>query len=151
MVILLSFTLIAARLFQVEGPSLLDEPWNSLLFLLIIPAVIQLYKIWQSKGGKKPSKLFLQIMSFVVSGIFVCLSGGFAGLIWPVLPVMGDNDFFGFLVSLSTYVREFTMVVGLAFGAMMALYEGLLKRLFEIIGFASAEKVASRKTVGFWA
>lgn len=128
----------------------MDEPWNSLLFLLIIPAVIQLYKIWQSKGGKKPSKLFLQIVSFVVSGIFVCLNEGFVGLIWPVLPVMGD-DFFGFLGSLVTYAREFTMVVGLAFGAMMALYEGLLKRLFEIIGFASAEKVASRKTVGFWA
>ena len=149
LVILLYFTLIAARLFQTAEP-LLDEPWNSLLFLLIFPAAIQLYKIWRSKGGKVPTKRLLQIASLVVAAVFMYLNDGFASFSWPVLPIMGD-DIVAFLGDIVTYVREITVVVGLAWGAMMALYEGVLKRCFEIIGFASDAKVASRKKVGFWA
>lgn len=148
LVIMLYSSLIAARLFQTVEP-LLGEPWNSLLFLLGFPAMIQLYKIWRSKGGKVPSKRFLQIVSLIVAGVFMYLNDGFASFVWPVLPVLGE-DIIAFLGGVVAFIREMTVVVGLAWGAMMALYEGVLKRFFETVGFASTEKVASRKTVGFW-
>jgi len=149
LVILLSFTLIAARLFQTADP-VLDEPWNSLLFLLVFPAAIQLYKLWRSNGGKVPSKRLLQILSLIIAGVFMYANDGFASFSWPVLPVMGD-DIVAFLGNIVAYVREITVVVGLAWGAMMALYEGVLKRCFEIVGFASSAKVAERKKIGFFA
>lgn len=147
MVILLSLTLIAADLLQA---SLLEEPWNTILWFLMVPALVQLYKMWKTKGGKKPSKLFLQIATFSISGIFVYFNGGFVGLLWPAFPPWA-GDLIAFLGGFIIFAREFTVVVGLAFGAMMGLYEGLLKRLFEIVGFAAPEKVASRKRVGFFA
>ena len=128
----------------------LQEPWNTILFFLIIPILIQGYKIWKDRGGKTPSKLFLQILTFVISGVFVFFNGGFVGLIWPIFPAWG-GEFVVFLGSFIVFAGEFIAVIGLAFGAMMGLYEGLLKRLFEIVGFASAVKVAARRKLGFWA
>jgi hypothetical protein len=147
--IFVSFALIAASMFQVAEP-LLGEPWNSLLFLLGFPAAIQLYKLWRSNGGKVPSKKFLQIVSLVVAAVFMYLNDGFASFVWPAFPIMGD-DIAAFLGDFIVYVRALTVVVGLAWGAMMALYEAVLKRCFEFVGFASDAKVASRKKVGFWA
>ena len=142
--------LVSLFLISAVSPELLGEPWNTLLFGIGFPILIQGYKIWKDKGGKTPSKLFLQVTSFVVSGIFVYANGGFAGYALPAFPVWGD-DLVAFLDGAIVFAREFTVVVGLAFGAMMALYEGVLKRLFEMVGFAAEAKVASRKVVGFLA
>lgn len=146
----LATVLVALCLIAASSPGLLGEPWNTFLFGLGFPILIQLYKVWKDKGGKIPSKLFLQSLSFVVAGIFVYANGGFAGINLPTPPVWGD-DLVAFLDGAIVFAREFTVVVGLAFGAMMALYEGVLKRLFEMVGFAAEAKVASRKVVGFLA
>lgn len=147
MAILLSFILIAATMLQAP---LLEEPWNTILWFLIIPVLVQGYKIWKERGGKPPSKLFLQTVTFIVSGVFVYFSGGFIGLLWPAFPPW-TGDLIAFVGGFFIFAGEFVAVIGVAFGAMMALYEGLLKRLFEIVGFAAPEKVASRKKVGFFA
>ena len=142
--------LVSLFLISAASPELLGEPWNTLLFGIGFPILIQGYKIWKDREGKAPSKLFLQAASFIVSGVFVYANGGFAGYTLPALPVWGD-DLVAFLDGAITFTREFTVVVGLAFGAMMALYESVLKRLFEIVGFAAEAKVASRKEAGFLA
>lgn len=128
----------------------LQEPWNTILFFFIIPVLIQLYKLWKDRGGKTPSKLFLQVSTFVISGVFVFFNGGFVGLILPIFPAWG-GELIVFLGGVIVFAGDLVAVIGLAFGAMMGLYEGLLKRLFEIVGFASAVKVARRKSSGFWA
>jgi|GEM_PF-4357629 len=128
---------------------MLLEPWNTILFFVIIAILTQFYKLWKGKGGKTPSKLFLQILTFVLSGIFVFFNGGFVGLIWPIFPAW-SGDFVGFLGGIIVFAGDLIAVIGLAFGAMMALYEGLLKRIFEIVGFAAKEKAAARKSSGFW-
>ena len=128
----------------------LQEPWNTLLWFLIIPILIQGYKIWKDRGGQTPSKLFLQIVTFVISGVFVYFNGGFVGLILPIFPAWG-GELIVFLGGIVVFAGDIVAVIGVAFGAMMALYEGVLKRLFEIVGFAAPDKVASRKKVGFWA
>lgn len=128
----------------------LQEPWNTILWFLIIPILIQGYKIWKDRGGTTPSKLFLQIVTFVISGVFVYFNGGFVGLILPIFPAWG-GELIVFLGGIFVFAGDLVAVIGLAFGAMMGLYEGLLKRIFEIVGFAAPDKVASRKKVGFWA
>jgi len=129
---------------------MLQEPWNAILWFLIIPILIQLYKVWKDRGSKTPSKLFLQILTFIISGVFVFFNGGFVGLLLPIFPAWG-GDLIVFLGGIIVFAGDLVAVIGIAFGAMMGLYEGLLKRLFEIVGFASAAKVALRKKVGFWA
>ena len=128
---------------------MLGEPWDTLLFLIIIPILIQLYKIYRDKGGKPLSKLALQIISLIVSFVFVLLSGGFI-LDWPAFPVWG-GEIVAFVGLLFVYLGELLAVVVVAFGALQALYELVYKRLYESLGFAPAENVASRKAVGFWA
>lgn len=145
MMIIVSLSLIAA----VVDP-LLDEPWNTLLIGLFIPGAIQLYKVYKDRGGKIPSKRFLQMLSLIVAGVFVYANKGFVGLPWPAFPVFAD-DIGVFIGAIIDFGRELTVVVGLAFGAMMGLYEFVLKRCFETVGFAAIEKVHSRARVGFWA
>jgi len=146
LVVFVSFMLIAAALVD----PLLDEPWNTLLLAVLFPVLVQGYKIYKDRGGKKPSKRFLQVTSLVIAGVFVYANGGFAMYVWPAFPVMGD-DVGVFIGAFIDFGRELTVVIGLAFGGMMALYEMVLKRCFETVGFAAAEKVRTRKVVGFWA
>ena len=151
LVILLSFTLIAARLFQVAEPLFgLSEQLGNLLLLVLFPVIIQVYKVWRDRGGKIPSKLFLQVASGAIALVFVYYNGGFVGLVFPAIPVW-SGDIVAFIGALYVFGKAVVAVAGLAWGAMMVVYEGVLKRLFEIIGFAAKAKVASRKTVGFWA
>lgn len=128
---------------------MIGEPWNTLLFLVVIPILIQLYKIYRDNGGKPLSKLALQIIALVVSFAFVLLSGGFI-LGWPAFPVWG-GEIIAFVGVLITWAGEVIAVVGVAFGVLQALYELVYKRLYETIGFGTAESVASREAVGFWA
>ena len=146
LVVIVSLMLIAAALVD----PLLDEPWNTLLLAVLFPVLIQGYKIYRDRGGKKPSKRFLQGTSLVIAGVFVYANGGFALYVWPVFPVFGA-DIAVFIGDILTFGRELTVVVWLAFGSMMALYEFVLKRCFETVGFAAAKKVESRKIIGFWA
>lgn len=146
LVVLVSLTLIAATLAE----PLLDEPWNTLLLAVLFPVIINGYKIYKDRGGKKPTKRFLQVTSLVIAGVFVYANGGFALYVWPAFPVFGE-DIAIFLGDVFTFGRELTVVVWLAYGSMMALYEFVLKRCFETVGFAAANKVESRKIIGFFA
>lgn len=126
------------------------EFWNKVVFLLVIPALLQGYKIYKDRGGKPLSKLALQTISFGIAGIFTALNGGWIGLVLPSLPVF-DGEIFVFVGAAIMFAGEVVAVVYVAWGSMMALYEGILKRIFETVGFAATEKVISRKRVGFLA
>lgn len=128
---------------------MIGEPWNTLLFLVVIPLLIQLYKIYRDNGGAPLSKLALQSIALVISFVFVLLSGGFL-LPWPAFPAWG-GEIVVFVGLLIVWAGEVLAVVGVAFGALQALYELVYKRIFESIGFAPEAAVASRSEVGFWA
>lgn len=104
---------------------MLPEPFNTILFLIVIPLAIQAYKLYREKGGNPLPRLAIQCISFVLAGVFVFVSGGFAGLDWPVWS--GDAV---------AFVAQLLEVVGLAFGAITGLYEVVFKALFEKVGFA---------------
>jgi len=114
---------------------MLPEPWNTALFLIAIPILVQIYKLYKSQGGPKPAAWVLQLISFVLSGVFVYFSGGFAGIAFPVFPVWA-GDFFAFLGDLLNFVGAAVAVITVGFGTITGLYEVVFKRIYEAIGFA---------------
>lgn len=141
-ILVFSFLCIAANGF-------LAEPWDTLLFLVAIPLLIQLYKIYRDNGGSPLSKLALQVIALVLSLAFTALNGGFI-LDWPAFPIW-DGQLVPFIGLVIVWAGEALAVVVVAFGTMQALYELVYKRVLETIGAAPAKKVESRKEVGFWA
>ena len=57
---------------------MLGQPWDTILFLVVVPLLIQAYKLYRENGGKPLPKIVLQIISFVLAGVFVFLNGDFA-------------------------------------------------------------------------
>ena len=118
----------------------LAEPWNTILFLAVIPLVQQAYKLYKDKTGKTLSKVANQAISFVLALIFVIFSGGFAGIIFPALPNW-NNDLILFLGDALEFARAFVVLMTVAWGSLMALYEGIWDKLFVLSDvFATADK-----------
>ena len=108
---------------------MISEPWNTILFVVAIPILYQAIKFVSDKYGVTFNKLTNQIITLVVAFVFVLLSGGFAGVDFPVWN--GDLvDFIGKLI----------FVVGTGWGALVALYELVWDRLFTAVRFVTSDK-----------
>jgi len=103
--------------------------WNDLLYLIIIPIVQQVIKWISDTTGYTFEKWLNQLISLVLAGLFTYLNGGFAGLEFPVW----SGDLIEFILSTAG-------LIGLAWGALMASYEGIWDRLFQKLGLATKDK-----------
>ena len=101
----------------------MQEPWNTLLFVILVPVIVQAIKFAFDKAGKPIPVVAVQGIALVLSGAFVFLNGGFAGLALPVYA--GDPVAF---VS-----AALTLLIA-AWGPVELLYRIVLKSLFEKIG-----------------
>jgi len=117
---------------------MISEPWKTLLFLIVIPGIVQLIKIIKEKRGAEFSKNAAQVTALLISLIFVVVSGGLAEVALPVLP---DLDFGGDAVGaiglLLAFVSACVGYVGAVWVIVMGLYEAVLEKLFLLIGFAT--------------
>jgi hypothetical protein len=130
--------LIIAAVFTIAAQ--LAEPWNTILFLAVIPLVQQAYKLYKDKTGKTLSKVANQAISLALALIFVIFSGGFAGIIFPALPTW-NNDLIVFLGDVLVFARAFVVLMTVAWGSLMALYEGIWDKLFVFSNvFATKDK-----------
>jgi hypothetical protein len=105
---------------------MLQEPWTTLLFLLLVPLLIQGFKIWAERVGKPVPPFAIQIILFGVSFIFIFFNEGVLG--WS-LPVLGE-DVVG-------YIAEWGKMISSLFALTMALYEVVYKAVMEKIKFAT--------------
>ena len=105
------------------------EPWNTILFVVAIPLVLQAYKLYKDKTGKTLGKGANQAISLVLALAFMIFSGGFAGLKLPELPVLGDDPV-AFGGALFDFAKLFIALATVAWGSLMALYEGVYDKLF---------------------
>jgi hypothetical protein len=119
--------------------AILAEPWNTVLFIVVIPLLHQLFKIYQDNSGKTIGKLGNQIISLVLAFIFMLLGGGFAGMKLPIFPVWGE-DFIVFLGALIVFAGDWVVLIGVGWGSLMALYEAIWDKLFVAVGLATADK-----------
>lgn len=121
--------------------AILPEPQNTILFLVAIPLVVQLIKLYRDRTGNAIGKLGNQIISLVFTLAFTALSGGFAGLVWPALPVW-SGELILFIGSMFAFVGGVASVIGASWGSMMVLYEVIWDRLFVAVGLATGDKYA---------
>ncbi|KKM64581.1 hypothetical protein LCGC14_1499960 [marine sediment metagenome] len=130
--------LIVAAIFTIAA--MLIEPWNTILFLVAIPLIQQAYKLYKDRTGRTLSKVANQTISFALALIFVIISGGFAGIIFPALPNW-NNDLILFLGDALVFARAFVVLMTVAWGSLMALYEGIWDKLFVLSNtFATVDK-----------
>lgn len=120
--------------------AVLPEPWDTVLFLVVIPLVMQAIKLYFDKTGKTLGKLANQGISLVLALAFAFLSGGFLGIELPALPSWG-GDFATFLTALTTFLGELAVLIAVSWGTLMVLYEAIWDRLFVKIGFATEDKL----------
>jgi hypothetical protein len=118
----------------------LEEPWNTLLFLVAIPFIQQGIKLLRDKSGKTIGKLGNQAISLALTIAFVALNGEFAGITWPALPVFGD-DLILFITDALRFVGELSVLIGASWGTMMVLYEAIWDRLFTAAEYATEDKL----------
>jgi len=121
--------LIVAAIWTIAA--MLVEPWNTILFIVAIPLIQQAYKLYKDQTGKTLSKVANQAISLILALIFVIFSGGFAGIVFPALPVWG-NDLVIFLGDCFVFVRAFLVLMTVAWGSLMALYEGIWDKLLPV-------------------
>ena len=108
---------------------MIGEPWNTILFIAVIPLLHQGFKLLAEKYGYVFGKVANQVISLVLAGIFVFASGGFAGLALP----KWDND-------LIQFIGDILKLVGAGWGSLMVLYEAIWDKLFVKLKLATADK-----------
>ena len=108
---------------------MLQEPWNTLLFLVAIPLIQQGLKLLADRYGFTLGKLANQALSLVLSIIFLLLSGEIAGF---DIPVWGGD--------LVEFIGDLIAFFGVAWASVVALYELVWDRLFKIAKLATADK-----------
>ena len=101
------------------------EPWNTLLFLVLVPLIVQGLKLLAKKLGKPIPTIAVQALAAALSGVFVYLNGGFAGLDLPVYA--GDPV---------SFVSAALTLLVTAWGPVELLYRVIFKALYEKIGLA---------------
>ncbi|MHA2069485.1 MAG: hypothetical protein ACXABY_34415 [Candidatus Thorarchaeota archaeon] len=107
--------------------AMLQEPWATLLFLLVVPLLIQGYKMWREKaGGVPPKAIVVQIVLFGVSFVFIFFNEGVLG--WP-LPVWEGN--------VLAFISAWGTMISTLFALTMALYEVVYKAVMEKVKFAT--------------
>jgi len=133
------FTLLLVLAAVFLMASVLPEPWNTVLFIVVIPLLQQAIKLYSEKTGKTIGKLGNQAISLVLALVFLFLAKGFAGIEIPSLPMWGD-DIPGMVNAILAYVSEWVTLIGALWGSLMALYEVVYDRAFVAIGWATEDK-----------
>jgi hypothetical protein len=104
---------------------MIAEPYNTLLYLILVPIIVQAARLIAAKSGKAIPIGVFQGIAAALAVAFVFLNGGFAGLALPVYA--GDPaTYFGALVGLLVA----------AWGPVELLYRVIFKALFEKLGLA---------------
>ena len=122
---------------------MLPEPYNTLVFLLLIPLLIQAFKFVKDKWGKEPSGTTKEVLALLLSGGFVYVSGGLAGIPLPQPPActVGVADCIGPVL---LFVGAAVAYVAAAWLVVEKVYEKVLKALFEVAGFATRSALTER-------
>jgi len=136
----MSLMLMAFRpLFDVVLP----EPLGTILFLVLVPLIVQGIKVYRAKTGKEPPRLAIEIVSLVLSAVFVFLAGGFAAIVIPTVPTWGE-DSAAYLTAMFTFLNAAAAALYLAWAAVSKLYDVLYRAVLEKAGFATLRALKAR-------
>lgn len=125
---------------------MLPEPYQTLLFLVAIPLILQIFKVIRDNGGAEPSGTTKQAIALVLTIVFVVLSGGLAGIAFPLAPAC--SDLLGCVGAWISFLAEAIAFLGSAWLVIMGFYDKVWKALFESVGFATRKALAERAEKG---
>lgn len=123
------------------------EPWATLVFVILVPLIVQAVKWIADKKGKEIATYVAQAISVVLAFLYVLVSGGFAGLLLPIFPAWAA-DIWGFVVGFLTWGADWMKLLLVAAGAIEIAYRLVLKAIFEKVGFATKAALAKRAAGG---
>lgn len=123
------------------------EPWATLVFVILVPLIVQAVKWIADKKGKEIATYVAQAISVVLAFLYVLVSGGFAGLLLPIFPAWAA-DIWGFVVGFLTWGADWMKLLLVAAGAIEIAYRLVLKAIFEKAGFATQKALAKRLARG---
>jgi len=106
---------------------MIAEPWNTVLFVVLVPLIVQGLKLLGQKLGNPVPTIAVQVLAAALSGVFVYLNGGFAGIELPVYA--GDPV---------SFVTALIALLGSAWGPVELLYQILFKAIYEKLGISAA-------------
>ncbi|MCJ7831366.1 MAG: hypothetical protein MUP86_02455 [Dehalococcoidia bacterium] len=123
------------------------EPWATLVFVILVPLIVQAVKWIADKKGKEIATYVAQAISVVLAFLYVLVSGGFAGLLLPIFPAWAA-DIWGFVVGFLTWGADWMKLLLVAAGAIEIAYRLVLKAIFERARFATKAALAKRAAGG---
>lgn len=123
------------------------EPWATLIFVIVVPLIVQVVKWIADKKGREIANYVAQAISVVLAFLYVLVSGGFAGLLLPIFPAWAA-DIWGFVVGFLTWGADWVRLLLIAAGAIEIAYRLVLKSLMERLGFATKAALAKRASGG---
>jgi hypothetical protein len=115
----------------------MSEPWNTVLFLVAIPLIVQILKVIRDRRGVPLSRLAKQGLALGLSFAFTTLSGGFSVFDIPALPVWG-GDIVTFVTDALGFASGLIVVAGGAWVVVTGLYETVLDRLMSGLGLSTS-------------
>ena len=140
--LVLASPLILAFAPRAQGGGII-EPWATLIFVFLVPLIVQLVKWIADKKGKEIATYIAQGISVALAFLYVLVSGGFAGLLLPIFPAWAA-DIWGFVVGFLTWGADWVRLLLIAAGAIEIAYRLILKAVFEKVGFATRAALAKR-------
>jgi hypothetical protein len=138
------FALLALAFRPIMQAAGIEEPWATLIFVLLVPVIVQGVKFVADKKGAVVAGYVSQGISILIAFGYVLVTGGFAALILPLFPVWG-GDVVGFALGILTYAGEWAKLLLLAAGSIEIAYRLVLKALMEKAGFATRAQIAQRE------
>ena len=144
--LVLASPLILAFAPRAQGGGII-EPWATIIFVFLVPLIVQLVKWIADKKGKEIATYIAQGISVALAFLYVLVSGGFAGLLLPIFPAWAAN-IWGFVVGFLTWGADWVRLLLVAAGAIEIAYRLVLKSLLERLGFATKAALAKRATGG---
>jgi len=121
----------------------MSEAWSTVLFLLVVPVVVQIYKIVREKMGAEVALSTIRWLALLGGAGFYLVGGQFVGIAWPLFPVYADV--FSFVLPFLTWVANVAGLLVVMASAVMGLYTFILKAFLEAIGLATQKALALRK------
>ncbi len=112
---------------------MLADNIDTILFLVAIPVVQQLLKLWRDRSGRTIGKLGNQLITLGLAGGALLVSGGFAGIAAPALPALIPDDVVASVGNSLVFLGEGVAYLGLLWAAISGLYEVVWDRLFTLV------------------
>jgi hypothetical protein len=136
----MSFSLLLLPLLQEVSEFVFVLPvLGTILFVILVPLLIQLFKVLADKKGKAFSVKAMRWVTFILALVFVCLDFGLGGKLAIAVPSAWTPEV------VAPFILDVLTQAGLLLTSVIGLYELLMKKLMlDTLSFGTEAELAKR-------